>query len=223
MDESGIFARLADIVANEIEQDPLGVNAVIKLYGQLGTAVYIMFPLVEKKFGILSQLERILVGGDEAYQVSESLKQEAIAAVGLIGGNGNNLQWLVESTCGHAFAKMYSSLSRDSRVVYFHALAQILQGGGFITKGGSDVKALFDQLEGSGQSPFVGRLVTAAKSQSLELALAALSAMIKLAQHRFGVQVKDYSLPLERERDFWGIFVLMLSDRFVLIIFLLWA
>ncbi|KAF8949866.1 hypothetical protein BGZ52_004529, partial [Haplosporangium bisporale] len=187
LDKSGIFARLTDIVANETEQDPLGVNAVIKLYGQLGTAVYVMFPLVERKFGILSQLERILVGGDETYQVSESLKQEAIAAVGLIGGNSNNLQWLVKSTCGDAFAKMYGSLSRDSRVVYFHALAQILQGGG-ITKGGSDVKALFDQLEGSGQSPFVGRLVTAAKSQSIELALAALSAMIKLANHQFGVQ-----------------------------------
>ncbi|KAF9378624.1 hypothetical protein CPC16_011213, partial [Podila verticillata] len=140
LDKSGIFARLTDIVANETEQDPLGVNAVIKLYGQLGTAVYVMFPL-----------------------------------------------WLVKSTCGDAFAKMYGSLSRDSRVVYFHALAQILQGGG-ITKGGSDVKALFDQLEGSGQSPFVGRLVTAAKSQSIELALAALSAMIKLANHQFGVQ-----------------------------------
>ncbi|KAF9312500.1 hypothetical protein BG003_006228 [Podila horticola] len=187
LDEIGIFTRLSDIVANEIEQDPLSVNAVIKLYGQLGSAVSVSYPTIDMKFQILAQLERILTGGDDDYPVSESLKQEAIAAVGLTGGNGDNLQWLLDSRCGETFTGMYSRLGRDTKVVWFHALAQILQGGGATAKS-RDVKKFYGRLEGGGQSAFVGRLVTTAKSRSVELALAALSAMIKLANYDFGVQ-----------------------------------
>ncbi|KAG0338442.1 hypothetical protein BG000_003945 [Podila horticola] len=187
LDEIGTFTRLSDIVANEIEQDPLSVNAVIKLYGQLGSAVNVSYPTIDMKFQILAQLERMLTGGDDDYPVSESLKQEAIAAVGLTGGNGDNLQWLLDSRCGETFTGMYSRLGRDTKVVWFHALAQILQGGGATAKS-RDVKEFYGRLEGGGQSAFVGRLVTTAKSRSVELALAALSAMIKLANYDFGVQ-----------------------------------
>ncbi|KAG0356789.1 hypothetical protein BG005_004265 [Podila minutissima] len=188
LDEMGIFTRLADIVANDTEQDPLGVNAVIKLYGQLGSAVPVPYPTIDMKFQILVQLERILAGGDEDYHVTESLKQEAIAAVGLTGGNGNNLQWLLDSSCGRTFTTMYGSLGRDSKVVWFHALAQILQGRGGMSSTDRDAQEFYECLESGGQSAFVGRLVTAAKSHSVEMALAALSAMIKLANYDFGVQ-----------------------------------
>ncbi|KAG0037728.1 hypothetical protein BGZ82_001980 [Podila clonocystis] len=187
LDEMGIFTRLADIVANDIDKDPLSVNAVVKLYGQLGSTLYVPYHTIDMKYHILAQLERIITGDDEEYHVSESLKQEAIAAVGLTGGNGNNLQWLLDSSCGETFTKMYGSLGRDSKVVWFHALAQILQGGGGVFSEGRDVRDLYERLE-AGQSAFVGRLFTAAKSQSVELALAALSAMIKLAHYGFGVQ-----------------------------------
>lgn len=166
---------------------------MIKLYGQLGSAVSVSYPTIDMKFQILAQLERILTGGDDDYPVSESLKQEAIAAVGLTGGNCDNLQWLLDSRCGETFTGMYSRLGRDTKVVWFHALAQILQGGGATAKS-RDVKKFYGRLEGGGQSAFVGRLVTTAKSRSVELALAALSAMIKLANYDFGVQVQDYFL-----------------------------
>ncbi|KAG0078351.1 hypothetical protein BGZ92_001494, partial [Podila epicladia] len=188
LDKMGIFTRLADIVGNDTEQDSLGVNAVIKLYGQLGSAVSVPYPTIDMKFQILAQLERILAGGDEDYHVTESLKQEAIAAVGLTGGNGHNLQWILDSSCGRTFTSMYGSLGRDSRVVWFHALAQILQGRGGMSSKDRDVQEFYERLESGGQSAFVGRLVTAAKSHSVEMALAALSAMIKLANYDFGVQ-----------------------------------
>ncbi|KAG0033547.1 26S proteasome non-ATPase regulatory subunit 5 [Podila clonocystis] len=187
LDEMGIFTRLADIVANDTDKDSLSVNAVVKLYGQLGSAMFVPYHTIDMKYHILAQLERIITGGDEEYHVSESLKQEAIAAVGLTGGNGNNLQLLLDSSCGETFTKMYASLGRDSKVVWFHALAQILQGGGGVISEGRDVRDFYERLE-AGQSAFVGRLFTAAKSQSVELALAALSAMINLAHFGFGVQ-----------------------------------
>lgn len=216
----GIFTRLADIVANDTEQDPLGVNAVIKLYGQLGSAVPVPYPTIDMKFQILVQLERILAGGDEDYHVTESLKQEAIAAVGLTGGNGNNLQWLLDSSCGRTFTTMYGSLGRDSKVVWFHALAQILQGRGGMSSTDRDAQEFYECLESGGQSAFVGRLVTAAKSHSVEMALAALSAMIKLANYDFGVQVELFSSLLSGNFFSFGSFFLTTS---VFLNFFLWG
>ncbi|KAF9570055.1 26S proteasome non-ATPase regulatory subunit 5 [Mortierella alpina] len=50
------------------------------------------------------------------------------------------------------------------------------------------VAEFYDQLEGPGQSPFASRLLVSAKSQTVDLAMAALSVMIPLARYPFGVK-----------------------------------
>lgn len=51
------------------------------------------------------------------------------------------------------------------------------------------VAEFYEQLEGPGQSPFASRLLASAKSQTVDLAMAALSVMIPLARYPFGVKV----------------------------------
>ncbi|KAF9917869.1 hypothetical protein BGZ65_012701, partial [Modicella reniformis] len=98
LDHSGILKQLATVVEDEAVQDSLGVNAIVKLYGKLGASDQIDFVSMDMKYQILAQLERLLVGDDD-FEPDESLKVEAMASIGLIGGNVLNVEWLSQSHC----------------------------------------------------------------------------------------------------------------------------
>ncbi|KAG0200103.1 hypothetical protein BGX28_006743, partial [Mortierella sp. GBA30] len=73
LDHAGVLARIAAVVEKEADQDSLGVNAIVKLYGKLGASEYVDFVTLDMKYQILSQLERLLVGDDE-YEPQESVQ-----------------------------------------------------------------------------------------------------------------------------------------------------
>ncbi|KAG9327375.1 hypothetical protein KVV02_005951 [Mortierella alpina] len=188
LDHAGILARLAAVVEKEADQDSLGVIAIVKLYGKLGASDQVEFVTLDMKFQILAQLERLLVG-DGNFEPQESHQVEAMAAIGLIGGNIQNVEWVSQSQCAQTFINHLQSLSRDSKVTWYHSLAQILDCSSDPSPETERIVAEFyEQLEGPGQSPFASRLVVSAKSQTVDLAMAALSVMIPLARYPFGVK-----------------------------------
>ncbi|KAF9896774.1 hypothetical protein BX616_006780 [Lobosporangium transversale] len=178
LDQSGILKRLGEVVQFEVQDDELGTTAIIKLYGKLGSSTDIDFIALDMKYQILSQLQWILVGSDD-YTPSESLQVEAMATFGLSGGNIRNLEWVCDSSCASTFIGLLSTLRRDSKVGWYHSLAQILA---------------CSKLEEPGQSPFITRLLVSAKSQTTELSMSALTVMISLARYPFGVQVAKFEV-----------------------------
>ncbi|KAG0045869.1 26S proteasome non-ATPase regulatory subunit 5 [Gryganskiella cystojenkinii] len=188
LDKSGIMTRLSELIENEVQEDSLGVTAVLKLYGRLGASKEVDFIGLDMKYQILGQLERLL-SGDRDFELDEQLKAEIMASIGLIGGNIQNVEWLAQSHCAQTFLKQFATLSRDTKVAWYHSLAQILASSTEPTPAEDGViRGMYAQLEGPGQSPFLARLLTSAKSQSPELSMAALSAMIPLARYPFAVQ-----------------------------------
>ncbi|KAG0285592.1 26S proteasome non-ATPase regulatory subunit 5 [Linnemannia gamsii] len=190
LDHSGVLARIGQVVENEASQDSLGLNAIVKLYGKLGAAEQVDFVSLDMKYQILGQLERLLVGDDE-YEPDESSKVEVMSAIGLIGGNVQNVEWVSQSQCSEEFIVALQSLPRDARVAWYHSLAQILACSPDPSQETERIiSEFYTRLDGDShlQSPFVTRLLTSAKSQSQELAMSALSVMIPLAHYAFGVQ-----------------------------------
>ncbi|KAF9964610.1 26S proteasome non-ATPase regulatory subunit 5 [Mortierella alpina] len=188
LDHAGILTRLAAVVEKEADQDSLGVIAIVKLYGKLGASEQVEFVTLDMKFQILAQLERLLIG-DGNFEPQESQQVEAMAAFGLIGGNIQNVEWVSQSQCAQSFINHLQSLSRDSKVTWYHSLAQILDCSSDPSPETERVVAEFyEQLECPGQSPFALRLLVSAKSQTVDLAMAALSVMIPLARYPFGVK-----------------------------------
>ncbi|KAI1318833.1 26S proteasome non-ATPase regulatory subunit 5 [Mortierella claussenii] len=188
LDHSGILKRLEDMVRLEAEQDILGTNGIIKLYGKLGSSEQVDFIALDMKYRILSQLEWLLVGDDE-FSPPESLQVEAMASIGLIGGNLRNTAWVCESSCASTLVARWSVLRRETKVAWYHSLAQIVACSPDPSPETERVVAAFySQLEGPGQSPFITRLLVSAKSQTVELALSALALMIPLARYPFAVQ-----------------------------------
>ncbi|KAG0302188.1 hypothetical protein BGZ97_002466, partial [Linnemannia gamsii] len=190
LDHSGVLARIAQVVENEAGQDSLGLNAIVKLYGKLGAAEQVDFVSLDMKYQILGQLERLLVGDDE-YEPDESSKVEVMSAIGLIGGNVQNVEWVSQSQCSEEFIITLQSLPRDAKVAWYHSLAQILACSPDPSQETERIiSEFYARLDGDShlQTPFVTRLLTSAKSQSQELAMSALSAMIPLAHYAFGVQ-----------------------------------
>ncbi|KAG0263140.1 hypothetical protein BG011_009242 [Mortierella polycephala] len=188
LDHSGILSRMSTVVKEEVDQDPLGVSAIVKLYGKLGASEHADFVTLDMKHQILSQLERLMIG-DEDYVPSESLKVEAMATLGLIGGNIQNVEWVAQSQCGASFVNLLPSLPRDSKIAWYHSLAQILACSPDPSPATDKIVSdFYSQLEGPGQSPFISRLLASAKSQTVDLAMSALSVMIPLARYPFGVQ-----------------------------------
>ncbi|GJJ77337.1 26S proteasome non-ATPase regulatory subunit 5 [Entomortierella parvispora] len=189
LDESGILARLSEVVATEASEDSLSVSAILKLYGKLGDSKAVGFVSLDMKYQILSQLQGLLDARDDDVELDESLKVEAMAAIGLIGGNLQNVEWLAQSSCVTSFLRQYATLSRETRVAWYHSLAQILASSTEPTPAEDGViLGMYSKLEGPSQSPFLARLLTSAKSQSPELSMAALSAMIPLSRYPFAVQ-----------------------------------
>ncbi|KAF9193164.1 hypothetical protein BGZ51_004136 [Haplosporangium sp. Z 767] len=179
---------MSTVVEEEAEQDSLGVSAIVKLYGKLGASEHVDFVTLDMKHQILSQLER-LMAGDEDYVPLESLKVEAMATLGLIGGNIQNVEWVTQSQCGASFVKLLPFLPRDSKVAWYHSLAQILACSPDPSPATDKIVSdFYSRLEGPGQSPFISRLLASAKSQTVDLAMSALSVMIPLARYPFGVQ-----------------------------------
>ncbi|KAF9404583.1 26S proteasome non-ATPase regulatory subunit 5, partial [Podila epigama] len=188
LDQAGILTRLSSVVQDETTEDRMGVNAIIKLYGQLGASEQVEFVTLDMKYQILSQLERLLVG-DDAYEPDESLRTEAIASFGLIGGNIQNVEWVSQSPSAVSFIDLLSTLTRDAKVTWYHALAQILAcSSDTLPETDRIVSEFYNRLEGPSQSPFVSRLLASAKSQTVDLAMAAMSVMIPLARYPFGVK-----------------------------------
>ncbi|KAG0290645.1 26S proteasome non-ATPase regulatory subunit 5, partial [Dissophora globulifera] len=188
LDQSGIMAQLATVVELEAAQDSLGVSAIVKLYGKLGASSRVDFVTLDMKYQLLSQLERLLVG-DKDFEPDESLKVESMASIGLIGGNVLNIEWLTQSHCSDVFIARLSSLSRDSKVAWYHSLAQILACSPDPSPETEKILLQFyKKLEGPNQSAFAARLLVVAKSQTVDLAMAALAVMIPLARYPFGVQ-----------------------------------
>ncbi|KAF9947874.1 hypothetical protein BGZ72_010181 [Mortierella alpina] len=188
LDHAGILAKLAAVVEKEADQDSLGVIAIVKLYGKLGASDQVEFVTLDMKFQILAQLERLLIG-DGNFEPQESHQVESMAAFGLIGGNIQNVEWVSQSQCAQSFINHLQSLSRDSKVTWYHSLAQILDCSSDPSPETERIIAEFyEQLAGPGQSPFASRLLVSAKSQTVDLAMAALSVMIPLARYPFGVK-----------------------------------
>ncbi|KAF9098263.1 26S proteasome non-ATPase regulatory subunit 5 [Mortierella sp. AD031] len=190
LDHSGILASIASVVENESGQDSLGLNAIVKLYGKLGASEQVDFVTLDMKYQILGQLDRLLRGDDD-FQPDESIKVEVMATIGLIGGNVQNVEWVTQSQCAEEFIITLQSLPRDAKVAWYHSLAQILACSLDPSQETERVVSEFyTRLDGDPhlQSPFAARLLASAKSQSQELALSALSAMIPLAHYPFGVQ-----------------------------------
>ncbi|KAG0002393.1 26S proteasome non-ATPase regulatory subunit 5 [Entomortierella chlamydospora] len=188
LDQSGILTLIANVVENEADQDSLGVNAIAKLYGKLGASDKVDFISLDMKYQILAQLEKLMIGDDD-FEPDELLKTESMASFGLVGGNVQNIEWVTQSHCAQAFIDLLTSLPRDLKVAWYHSLAQILACSLNPSEDTEKVVAEFySKLEGSGQSPFVTRLLVSAKSQTTELAMSALAVMIPLARYSFGVQ-----------------------------------
>ncbi|KAF9406754.1 26S proteasome non-ATPase regulatory subunit 5, partial [Entomortierella beljakovae] len=188
LDESGILTRIAEVVENEAEQDSLGVNAIVKFYGKIGSSKEVNFVTLDMKYQILAQLERLMVGDDD-FEPDELLKAEAMASLGLIGGNVHNIEWVSQSQCIQTFVDRFTTLTRDLKVVWHHSLAQILScSSDPSTDLEKTIREFYKELEKPGQSPFVARLLASAKSQTIELAMSALSVMIPLARYSFGVK-----------------------------------
>ncbi|KAG0217094.1 26S proteasome non-ATPase regulatory subunit 5 [Mortierella sp. GBA43] len=186
LDHSGILTRLAAVVQDEADQDSLGIHAIVKLYGKLGASEHVDFVSLDMKYQILAQLERLLVGDDD-FEPDESLKVEAMASIGLVGGNIQNVEWVSQSHCADTFIGRLPQLSRDSKVAWHHSLAQILACSPDPSpETDRIISAFYGKLEGPGQSPFIARLLVSAKSQSVELAMSALAVMIPLARYPFG-------------------------------------
>lgn len=114
------------MVATEAGEDSLSVSAILKLYGKLGDSKAVDFVSLDMKYQILSQLQELLDGRDDDMELDESLKVETTAAIGLIGGNLQNVEWLAQSPCATTFLRQYATLSRETRVAWYHSLAQIL-------------------------------------------------------------------------------------------------
>ena len=114
------------MVATEAGEDSLSVSAILKLYGKLGDSKAVDFVSLDMKYQILSQLQELLDGRDDDMELDESLKVETTAAIGLIGGNLQNVEWLAQSPCATTFLRQYATLSRGTRVAWYHSLAQIL-------------------------------------------------------------------------------------------------
>ncbi|KAF9121986.1 hypothetical protein BGW39_010121 [Mortierella sp. 14UC] len=191
LDHSGVLAGIAQVVENEAGQDSLALNAIVKLYGKLGAAEQVDFITLDMKFQILAQLERLLVGDDD-YEPDESSKVEVMSAIGLIGGNVQNVEWVSQSQCSEEFITILQSLPRDVKVAWYHSLAQILACSPDPSQETEKIiSAFYTRLDGDPhlQSPFSARLLASAKSQSQELAMSALSVMIPLAHYSFGVKV----------------------------------
>ncbi|KAF9577286.1 hypothetical protein BGW38_007612 [Lunasporangiospora selenospora] len=175
LDSSGILAQIANVVQEEAQQDSLGVTAILKLYGQLGASEHVDFVSLDMKYQILNQLERLLV--------------ESMAAIGLIGGNVQNVEWVTQSPCAETFVGVFGSLTRDLKVAWFHSLAQIFSCSPEPSPETEQLVARFySQLERPDQSPFMARLLVSAKSRTPELAMAALSVLRSLVHFGFGVQ-----------------------------------
>ncbi|KAK3812316.1 MAG: 26S proteasome non-ATPase regulatory subunit 5 [Benniella sp.] len=188
LDHSGILTQLATVVENEADQDSLSVTAIVKLYGKLGASDQVDFVSMDMKYQILAQIERLLVGDDD-FEPDESLKVEAMASIGLIGGNVQNVEWVSQSHCAETFISRLPQLTRDSKAAWHHSLAQILACSPDPSPETERViSAFYSQLQGPGQSPFIARLLVSAKSQSAELSMSALAVMIPLAHYQFGVQ-----------------------------------
>ncbi|KAF9143427.1 26S proteasome non-ATPase regulatory subunit 5 [Mortierella sp. GBA39] len=190
LDHSGVLTRIAQVVENEAGQDSLGLNAIVKLYGKLGAAEQVDFVSLDMKYQILGQLERLLVGDDD-YEPDESSKVEVMSAIGLIGGNVQNMEWVSQSQCSEEFIIVLQSLPRDAKVAWYHSLAQILACSPDPSQETERIIAdFYTRLDGDPnlQSAFIIRLLTSAKSQSQELAMSALSVMIPLAHYSFGTQ-----------------------------------
>ncbi|KAF9933766.1 26S proteasome non-ATPase regulatory subunit 5 [Linnemannia zychae] len=190
LDQSGTLESIAHVVENEAGQDPLSMSAIAKLYGKLGASEKVDFVTLDMEHQILDQLKKLLVG-DGDYVPDESVKVEAMSAIGLIGGNVENVEWVTQSECAESFINILQSLSRDTKVAWYHSLAQILACSPHPTYDTENaVSQFFTRLDGdpTRQSPFISRLLATAKSQSQELSLSALSAMIPLAHYSFGVQ-----------------------------------
>ncbi|KAF8976067.1 hypothetical protein BGZ46_008592 [Entomortierella lignicola] len=188
LDQAGILTRIAEVVENEAEQDSLGANAIIKLYGKLGASDKVDFITLDMKYQILAQLEKFMVGTDD-FEPDESLKAEAIASFGLVGGNVQNIEWVSESQCAQTFIDRLPSLSRDLKVAWYHSLAQVLTCSANPSKETEKVvHEFYSKLEGPGQSPFLARLLVSAKSQTVDLSMSALAVMIPLARYSFGVE-----------------------------------
>ncbi|KAG0200104.1 hypothetical protein BGX28_006744 [Mortierella sp. GBA30] len=99
------------------------------------------------------------------------------------------MEWVSQSECAQRFIDLLQSLSRDSRVTWYHSLAQMLACSPDPSPETERVVSdFYDRLEGPGQSPFANRLLASAKSQTPDLAMAALSVMIPLAKYSFGVK-----------------------------------
>jgi hypothetical protein len=49
-----------------------------------------------------------------------------MSAIGLIGGNVQNVEWVSQSQCSEEFIITLQSLPRDAKVAWYHSLAQIL-------------------------------------------------------------------------------------------------
>lgn len=114
------------MVATEASEDSLSVAAILKMYGKLGDSRAVDFVSLDMKYQILSQLQGLLDERDDDVVLDESLKIEIMAAIGLIGGNLQNVEWLAQSPCATTFLRQYATLSRDTRVAWYHSLAQIL-------------------------------------------------------------------------------------------------
>ncbi|KAG0366857.1 26S proteasome non-ATPase regulatory subunit 5 [Gamsiella multidivaricata] len=194
LDSSGILTRIAAVVQDETNEDHLGMNAIAKLYGKLGASDKVDFVTLDMRYQILSQLERLMIGDDD-FEPDETLKIEAMASMGLIGGNVQNVEWFSQSHCAEAFIDRLSLLPRDSKVAWYHSFAQILACSPDPSPETERIVAgLYDKMDGPGQSPFILRLLVSAKSQTVELSLAALSAMIVLARYPFAVQVAKHQV-----------------------------
>ncbi|KAG0224036.1 26S proteasome non-ATPase regulatory subunit 5 [Actinomortierella wolfii] len=183
-----VLQRFATAVENRTQTGSLELSAIVKMYGKMGESQRVDFAEWDAQYRILDQLEKLMEGDDD-FEPDEPLKIEAMSSFGLIGGNILNLEYVTNSSCAETFSSILASLRRDTKVAWFHTVAQVFSCSVDPTHETERVAhAFYKKLEGQGQSAFIARILAAAKSQAIELSMAALSLMIALSSYPFAVK-----------------------------------
>ncbi|KAG0254108.1 26S proteasome non-ATPase regulatory subunit 5 [Actinomortierella ambigua] len=188
LDRKQVLQQFATAVEQPTRTGSLELSAIVKVYGKMGESERVDFAEYDAKYRILDQIEKLMVGDDD-FDPDEPLKIEAMSSFGLVGGNILNLEYVTNSACAETFSSMLASLRREAKVAWFHTVAQIFSCSIDPSHETERIAhAFYKKLEGQGQSPFMARLLAAAKSQAIELAMAALTLMLTLAAYPFAVK-----------------------------------
>ncbi|KAF9975634.1 hypothetical protein BGZ73_000648 [Actinomortierella ambigua] len=188
LDRKQVMQRFATAVENHIQTGSLELSAIVKVYGKMGESERVDFAEYDAKYRILDQIEKLMVGDDD-FEPDEPLKIETMSSFGLIGGNILNLEYVTSSSCAETFSGILASLRRETKVAWFHTVAQIFSCSVDPSHETERVAHIFyKKLEGQGQSAFIARLLAAVKSQAIELSMAALTLLITLSAYPFAVK-----------------------------------